>query len=725
MTARSRLTTSLATLLVMGGAGGLFWWGAQAAADFIETRSTEEVRAALAAAGQDWVEVRADGLEVRLTGTAPSEVERFRAMSQAATAVDATRVLDRMTVAATEAMTPPEFKVELLRNDAGISVIGLVPASTDRVALMRQLRTETAAPQITDLMESADYPVPEGWTEALNYGVAAVQASAQSKISIQPGRVQVTALAGSAAEKARLETRLQEARPEGLALQAEISAPRPVVSPFLLQAVMDARGMRIETCAADDEDAREKILAAAEAAGVADSPACTLALGAPSGDWGDAASLAISALAELGAGRLTISDADVALLVPATLDRGALNRVTQSLDAALPRVFALTAEQEQAEDAPRGPVEFVATLSETGSLTLRGGIADTRMREAVDSFANSRFEVARSTLRPSPDVPGGWTVRMIAGLEALGVLASGSVQVTPELITLSGTSGDPDAPRTAAALLSQRLEPGLPFELAIRYDRLLDEGLGLPDGEECVARLNLIMSESEIGFEPSRSSIAGDPAPTLRGLGTAMEDCAEFQIEAGGHTDSQGSEGFNADLSRSRAQAIVSAMAEAGIDVGNMTSRGYGESQPIATNETEEGREANRRIEFRLMSPHRVRSAPLPEPVVVTGVTGADPAPEAEAPAPAVAAGGFGPERPQVQGPVLPGPAPQMQGPVLPAARELSLAPRTLGASEEFQTLDEREESIRLPVLTPTPETPRPSARPAGVGAQDEDPTAE
>ena len=78
-----------------------------------------------------------------------------------------------------------------------------------------------------------------------------------------------------------------------------------------------------------------------------------------------------------------------------------------------------------------------------------------------------------------------------------------------------------------------------------------------------------------------------------------------------------------------------------------------------------------------------------------------------------------------MQGPVLPGPAPRMQGPVLPAARELSLAPRTLGASEEFQTLDEREESIRLPVLTPTPETPRPSARPAGVGAEDEDPTAE
>ena len=67
-----------------------------------------------------------------------------------------------------------------------------------------------------------------------------------------------------------------------------------------------------------------------------------------------------------------------------------------------------------------------------------------------------------------------------------------------------------------------------------------------------------------------------------------MAECADYQLEAGGHTDSQGSEGFNADLSRGRAQALVAAMAGAGIDVTNMTARGCGESQPIATNETEE-----------------------------------------------------------------------------------------------------------------------------------------
>ena len=245
----------------------------------------------------------------------------------------------------------------------------------------------------------------------------------------------------------------------------------------------------------------------------------------------------------------------------------------------------------------------------------------------------------------------------------------------------------------------------MPYELAIRYDRRLDPSLELPDGPECVRQLNIVMSESEIGFEPAKAAIAGDPAPTLDRLAAVMAECANFRIEAGGHTDSQGSDGFNADLSRGRAQALVAAMAGAGIDVSNMTARGYGESQPIAGNETEEGREENRRIEFRLLSDYPVRREPLPAPVTLSGVT-AEPEPAEDAPAqPAVDL--IGPLQPQD-----PAPQPQMFGPALPQAGIGPMAPATVGASEVFRTLDEREESIRLPVHAATPDTPRPLSRP-------------
>ena len=734
-TARRRLSTSLATILILAGGAGLSWVGAEAAATYLEDRAARDVAQALTAQGNDWAAVEADGLLVRLTGTAPSEVARFRAVTQAATVVDAGRVLDRMTVASVEAMTPPDFTIELLRSDRGISLIGLVPASTDRAAILRALRMDGG--EVTDLLEAADHPAPEGWDAALGLGLQAIGMAGQSKVSITPGHVRVAALAADRADQGRLEAALRQAAPATLTLDLQIAAPRPVIAPFILRFAMDGDGARFDACAVDDEAARDRVAEAARTAGMQSMPDCVLGLGVPTEDWADAAVAAITAVASLGQGQVTLSDTDVALVVPSGVDRARFDMVAGQLEGALPPAYRLEARLDQVEAAPV-PVAFEASLAPAGSLSMRGRIADTQMRQAVDSFARARFQVAQSGLQTDPQVPGGWTVRVIAGLEAMDALQSGQVRVTPEMIELSGVSGDPHATDRAAALLSDRLGAGARYELTIGYDRRLDAALGLPDGEECVARLNLIMSESEIGFEPSRSSVAGDPTPTLARFSRAMQDCAEFQIEAGGHTDSQGSEGFNAELSRSRAQAIVSAMDEAGIDTANMTVRGYGESRPIATNETDEGREANRRIEFRLLSPHPVRREALPAPVAVSGVTGeivVPPPPDGPTPAMAGAMQGprlppvMGPALPQAMGPMLPEVPSPMQGPQLPHSRDASgMVPMTVGVSEEFQTLEAREDSLRVPVLDADPATPRPGARPASVAGRTgaaEEPTDE
>ncbi|MBU3030852.1 OmpA family protein [Paracoccus marinaquae] len=700
---RSRIPTALAAIIVLAGAGGLSWWAAQSATVFIETRSREDVKLALATAGQDWVQVSADGLQVHLTGTAPSEVERFRALTQAAIAVDSSRIVDDMTVASVEALTPPDFKIELLRDSDGISLIGLVPASTDRTAILRNLKSETAAPKITDLLESADYAVPEDWDDAIAFGLQAAQMAARAKISIAPGEVRIAAIADSRAEKGRIETELKRARPEKIDLTTDISAPRPVIAPFTLRFLIDEEGARFDACAADNEDGRARILDAAVRAGAGGKPGCTLGLGAPTQQWADAVVPAIEAVAGLGLGSVTISDADIALIAPASVEEARFDEVVGQLERALPPVFSLQARRERAEEAEHGPPEFVASLVGDSNLSMRGRIADEQMREAVDSFARSRFLSVQSSLSSDDDVPGGWTVRVIGALEAMDNLASGTAEVSPDLIRLSGVSGDPDAAERTAATLADRLGPGARYDLSIRYDRRLDPALDLPDGEECIRQLNIILSESEIGFEPSKSTIAGDPAPTLERIAGVMTNCTDFRLEAGGHTDAQGSEGFNADLSRARAQALVVAMTEAGIDTVNMTARGYGESQPIAGNDSEEGREENRRIEFRLLSDHPVRSQPLAEPVRLAGVTRVVPAGAAAADAPAPT------EKPE-------GPVPtalQFEGPPVPTIINGPLiAPATVGVSEEFLTLDEREENITLPVQTPDENTPRPEPRP-------------
>ena len=90
---RRRLASPFATILALSLAGGACWFGAESAARYLEDRSRQDVEQALS--DQDWVRVTTDGLQVRLTGTAPSELDRFRAMTLAGGAVDPAAGQDR------------------------------------------------------------------------------------------------------------------------------------------------------------------------------------------------------------------------------------------------------------------------------------------------------------------------------------------------------------------------------------------------------------------------------------------------------------------------------------------------------------------------------------------------------------------------------------------------------------------------------------------------------
>lgn len=630
MSARSpsRNVGVLAVLALWSAAGGGAWFAAQSAATEIERRAAIAVERATAQF--DWLApVGADGLQVVLSGTAPDEVARFRAVEAAGAAVDAGRIVDRIAVTAPEAAPPPQFAVELLRNDAGISLIGLVPAGTDRAAIMARLRDAAAPGTVTDLLQEADHPAPPGWDDALDFALIAAETAGRAKISIAPGRLGVTAITDSAAEKAQLEATLRQAKPDDVALLTEISVPRPVIAPFTLRFVIDADGARLDACAADTEAARDRILKAAAEAGIKGDAACPLGLGVPTPDWGDAGVAVIKAVAALGEGGVLLKDADAALTAPASVAQASFDAAVAGLQTSLPDVFTLSSTLERSDaPAPVAP-EFAAEHRPDGTVTLRGRLPDARMREAVDSVARARFARVESTLSVDPQVPTGWTVRVIAAVEALADLASGSVIVTPENVRIEGVSGHQDAPEAVAETLSRRLGPGQPYALSIAYDRRLDATLDLPDGELCVDRGNAVLAKAAIGFAPSGTDIEGDMEPTLAALAEALDECGDFRIEVGGHTDAQGSEAFNASLSAGRAQAVLEAMAKAGIATTHLSVRGYGESVPVADNDTDAGRDANRRIEFRLLSPQPAATAePAPVRTIEAVTEAAATAPE-------------------------------------------------------------------------------------------------
>ena len=87
----------------------------------------------------------------------------------------------------------------------------------------------------------------------------------------------------------------------------------------------------------------------------------------------------------------------------------------------------------------------------------------------------------------------------------------------------------------------------------------------------------------------------------LNRLVNLLKNNPEMEIRIQGHTDSQGDEEYNEKLSENRAKSVYNYLVEHGISKERLSYKGFGESQPIADNDTEEGRAKNRRTEFEVI----------------------------------------------------------------------------------------------------------------------------
>ena len=103
---------------------------------------------------------------------------------------------------------------------------------------------------------------------------------------------------------------------------------------------------------------------------------------------------------------------------------------------------------------------------------------------------------------------------------------------------------------------------------------------------------------NNIFFDTGKSELRPESAPELDRLVTTLNESPKIVIEVRGHTDNTGSNELNAKLSQDRADAVREYFISKGIEPDRIGSKGFGESKPVATNDTDEGRQQNRRVEF-------------------------------------------------------------------------------------------------------------------------------
>jgi OOP family OmpA-OmpF porin len=115
------------------------------------------------------------------------------------------------------------------------------------------------------------------------------------------------------------------------------------------------------------------------------------------------------------------------------------------------------------------------------------------------------------------------------------------------------------------------------------YDKFLTDGKFVTTG---------------IKFDVNKATIKPESMGTINYVVKMMQDHPELKFSVEGHTDSDGDDASNLKLSESRAKAVADAMMKLGISSDRLTSKGHGESKPMAGNDSPEGKAQNRRVEF-------------------------------------------------------------------------------------------------------------------------------
>lgn len=137
-------------------------------------------------------------------------------------------------------------------------------------------------------------------------------------------------------------------------------------------------------------------------------------------------------------------------------------------------------------------------------------------------------------------------------------------------------------------------------QLNINVNNNLNVVLPLVTRDVCPERVNELMRNGKINFATGSSNIDEGSFVLLQNIADIAKSCSRTNFEVAGHTDSTGRLESNIRLSQQRAQSVATFLLSLGLPAEQFIAVGYGPNQPIADNASAEGRETNRRIEFRL-----------------------------------------------------------------------------------------------------------------------------
>jgi OOP family OmpA-OmpF porin len=314
-----------------------------------------------------------------------------------------------------------------------------------------------------------------------------------------------------------------------------------------------------------------------------------LARGAPP-RFEDAAMLLLQQVAKLKDGKITITDTKVSLAGMAR-DLGGREAIAGALKS-LPEGFSVAAN-----DIKAPPYIFQANKDPVAAtVTLTGYVPDDAVHKTIAAAVQRKFfaEKIVDNLKISIGAPSSFAGSVVAALGALSRLSTGTLVVSDREVKLSGDA----LYEGAAADIRAGLGKDFPKAWQYKPEITVKPAAGPVDATVCQQLFSELLSKGKIRFEPKRAVIDPDSAAILDRLVDTALRCPNANIEVAGHTDADGEDSFNQALSEKRAQAVINYLVKAGLTADRFTAVGYGATQPVAGNDSDDGKAQNRRIEF-------------------------------------------------------------------------------------------------------------------------------
>ena len=571
----------------------------------IEKISRDQIKKELLTGGIDWADVETIGLQVFLIGNAPDEAGRFKALSLAGNLVDAERLIDQMNVIDNTNIEPPTLKLEILKTGEDFSVYGIVPENFNKLAFINSLERQSGVSGVVrESIEYSSNSADQNWAKSIRFGLMALEEVSLARLEIISGTIRGEVVVENLEQKESLIKQWRKDIPQELRQKIKIQSPRPLITPFSFRATKGEGVFRLDACSADNKEAALEILKEIDNLSGKKGSTCEIGLGQPSESWLEVVLSALNALSKTDEGSITIINDEISFVVQKIGSEQKFQKLLAMLENSLPNDYLLNAKLISDTDVDGnfgGAV--VLTLSPEGLFQMNGKVRFKTTRNTLTSLAEAKFgkDFVNNKLKIDTSMPQDWSDLVMFGIESMSLLKNGFISITNSEVSVSGEANEPNIAVKIAQTFYGNLASNQPLKTKISYVEppKFVEPEGPTDGE-CLDGVNNLLVERKITFEPSSDRINLDGQQLLDEIADVLRDCDELSLEIAGHTDSQGREEMNLQLSQSRATAVLIELQRRKVLTTNYVAKGYGELQPIADNDTEEGRETNRRIEFKL-----------------------------------------------------------------------------------------------------------------------------